>query len=237
MGFSSDSRNSLTVDGDYYFGGDDLGSIYYNFQLGGSWRASEALRLTFYPGYEVNSEKAQYVTSYNDAAATSTYGTRYIFGELDQRTFFATIRLDYTFTPTMSLQLFAQPFISIGSYSNLKELEREKTMDYRVYGTKGSTIQFDETNGEYVVNPGGGANPFAMENPDFNFKSLRLNLIYRWEFLPGSTLFLVWSHDRTNFDDPGEFQMGKSFSNLINSEANNIFMVKMTYWFNAAALL
>lgn len=237
VGFSTDSRKSLTVDGDYYYGGDDLGSIYYNIQVGGSWRASEALRLTIYPGFEVNSEKAQYVTSYDDPAATSTYGTRYIFGELDQRTLFATIRLDYTFTPTMSLQLFAQPFISIGSYSNLKELEREKTMDYTVYGTKGSTIQFDETNGEYVVNPGGGANSFAMGNPDFNFKSLRLNLIYRWEFLPGSTLFLVWSHDRTNFDDPGEFQMGKSFSNLINSEANNIFMAKMTYWFNAAALL
>ncbi len=236
VGFSSDQSRDLTVDGDFYYGGDDLGSRFYNFQLGGSWRASEALRLTIYPGYEMNFDKTQWVANVDDAAATKTYGTRHVFGYLDQKTLFATIRLDYTFTPTMSLQLFAQPFISIGKYSELKELDREKQMDYTVYGTKGTSIGYDDANGEYVIDPGTG-NRFAIENPDFNFKSLRLNLIYRWEFLPGSTLFLVWSHDRTNFDNPGQFQLGKSFANLMESESNNIFMAKITYWFNAARFL
>ena len=184
----------------------------------------------------MNFDKTQWVANVDDAAATKTYGTRHVFGYLDQKTLFATIRLDYTFTPTMSLQLFAQPFISIGKYSELKELDREKQMDYTVYGTKGTSISYDDANGEYVIDPGTG-NRFAIENPDFNFKSLRLNLIYRWEFLPGSTLFLVWSHDRTNFDNPGQFQLGKSFANLMESESNNIFMAKITYWFNAAKFL
>lgn len=236
VGFSTDQRNALTIDGDFFYGGDEIGSNYYNIQLGGSWRASEALRITVYPGYEMNYDKTQWVANVDDASASRTYGTRHVFGYLDQKTLFATIRLDYTFTPTMSLQLFAQPFISIGKYSELKELDREREMDYTVYGTKGTSIGYDEANGEYVIDPGTG-NRFAIGNPDFNFKSLRLNLIYRWEFLPGSTLFLVWSHDRTNFDDPGQFQLGKSFSNLMNSESNNIFMAKITYWFNAAKFL
>ncbi len=236
VGFSTDQRNALTIDGDFFYGGDEIGSNYYNIQLGGSWRASEALRITVYPGYEMNYDKTQWVANVDDASASRTYGTRHVFGYLDQKTLFATIRLDYTFTPTMSLQLFAQPFISIGKYSELKELDREREMDYNVYGTNGTSIGYDEANGEYVIDPGTG-NRFAIGNPDFNFKSLRLNLIYRWEFLPGSTLFLVWSHDRTNFDDPGQFQLGKSFSNLMNSESNNIFMAKITYWFNAAKFL
>lgn len=236
VGFSTDQRNALTVDGDFYYGGDEIGGNYYNVQLGGSWRASEALRITVYPGYEMNYDKTQWVANVDDASASRTYGTRHVFGYLDQKTLFATIRLDYTFTPTMSLQLFAQPFISIGKYSELKELDREREMDYTVYGTKGTSIGYDDANGEYVIDPGTG-NRFAVSNPDFNFKSLRLNLIYRWEFLPGSTLFLVWSHDRTNFDDPGQFQLGRSFSNLMNSESNNIFMAKIAYWFNAAKFL
>ncbi|KAA0249201.1 MAG: hypothetical protein EDM75_13475, partial [Chlorobiota bacterium] len=195
VGFSTDQRNALTVDGDFYYGGDEIGSNYYNVQLGGSWRASEALRITVYPGYEMNYDKTQWVANVDDASATRTYGTRHVFGYLDQKTLFATIRLDYTFTPTMSLQLFAQPFISIGKYSELKELDREREMDYTVYGTKGTSIGYDDANGEYVIDPGTG-NRFAVGNPDFNFKSLRLNLIYRWEFLPGSTLFLVWAHGR-----------------------------------------
>jgi hypothetical protein len=234
VGFSTDSRNAITIDGEYYFAGDDLGSSFLNVQLGGSWRVSEVLRFSILPGYEVNKEKTQWIGNLKDPTAVNTYGTRHIFGLIDQRTLFATIRLDYTFTPKMSLQLYAQPFISIGQYSEIKELSKERAMDYLVYGTNGSTINYDEANSEYQINPGSGGSSFAMGNPDFNFKSLRLNLIYRWEFLPGSTLFLVWSHDRTNFEDPGEFKMAKSFSNLINSEANNIFMVKITYWFNAA---
>lgn len=236
VGFSTDQKNAVTIDGDFYYGGDETGSNYYNVQLGGSWRASEALRITVYPGYEMNYDKTQWVANVDDASATRTYGTRHVFGYLDQKTLFATIRLDYTFTPTMSLQLFAQPFISIGKYSELKELDREREMDYTVYGTKGTSIGYDDANGEYVIDPGTG-NRFAVGNPDFNFKSLRLNLIYRWEFLPGSTLFLVWSHDRTNFDDPGQFQLGRSFANLMDSESNNIFMAKITYWFNAAKFL
>lgn len=236
IGFSTDQRNAVTVDGDFYYSGDDLGGNYYSVQLGASWRASEALRLTVYPGYEWNYDAGQWITNYDDPQAVNTYGTRHIFGFLDQKTLFATIRLDYTFTPTMSLQLFAQPFISIGKYSNIKEFERERTSDFIVYGTKGTSISYDEANGEYVIDPGTG-NRFAIGNPDFNFKSLRLNLIYRWEFLPGSTLFLVWSHDRMNLDDPGQFQLGKSFANLMQAESNNIFMAKITYWFNAAKFL
>lgn len=236
VGFSTDQRKDITIDGDFFYGGDKLGSNDYEIQIGASWRAGEALRLSFSPGYSLNYNKTQWVSNIDDPAAVNTLGTRHLFAYLDQKTLYATIRLDYTFTPTMSLQLYAQPFISIGKYSEFKELEKGGTMDYTLYGTKGTQISYDEPNGVYVIDPGNG-NGFGIGNPDFNFKSLRLNVIYRWEFMPGSTLFLVWTHDRTNFEDPGQFRFGNSFKNLINSEANNILMAKLTWWFNASRWL
>jgi len=84
----------------------------------------------------------------------------------------------------------------------------------------------------YTVDPDaeGPAEQFNFYNPDFNFKSLRGNVVLRWEALPGSVFYFAWTNSRTNFDDPGEFSFKNDFKNLINTEADNIFLVKFSYW-------
>lgn len=186
--------------------------------------------VTISPSYSKYIEGMQYVTTVNDPVAVSTYGKRYVFGELDQTTFSAGIRLNWTFTPKLSLQLYVQPLISSGKYTNIKELSRPASYDFLIYGQNGSTIN-NETK-EIDPDGTGPAQPFSISNPDFNFKSLRGNAVIRWEYLPGSVLYFVWTQSRSDFEDVGDFQFKKSVNRLWDAKADNIFMVKFTYWLN-----
>ena len=96
----------------------------------------------------------------------------------------------------------------------------------------GSTITYNSQNKIYEVDPDGqgSAEPFTFRNPDFNFKSLRGTVVLRWEVLPGSIFYLVWTQDRVNYLVPGELSFGRDFSNLLDSESNNIFLAKFSYW-------
>ena len=151
---------------------------------------------------------------------------------MDQTTISANIRLDWTFTPRLSLQLFVQPLISAGDFLDFKELARPGTYDFPVYGRNGSTIAMN--NGEYTVDPDGSgpALPFSFSNPQYNFTSIRGNMVLRWEYMPGSVLFLVWTQSRSNDQEIGDFAFGPSVDKLWRMVPDNIFMVKMTYWWN-----
>ncbi|KAF0217196.1 MAG: membrane associated [Ignavibacteria bacterium] len=93
-------------------------------------------------------------------------------------------------------------------------------------------LVYDNASGEYVIDPdgAGSAKSFSVGNPNFNFKSLRGNAVLRWEAMPGSILYFVWSHDQQNYDDAGEFIFGRDLRNLWKSEGNDVFMVKFSYW-------
>lgn len=168
------------------------------------------------------------------SANANTYKTRYVFASIKQNTLAASIRLNWTFTPTLSLQLFMQPFFAVGDYYGFKELAKPRTIDFNLYGQNGSTINYDQDNDEYTVDPDGDgpANKFTFENPDFNYKSLRGTVVLRWEVLPGSIFYFVWSHNQTNLDNPGEFSFNRDFKNLWKSAGDDILMVKFSYWFN-----
>ncbi|NWF51238.1 MAG: carbohydrate binding family 9 domain-containing protein [Ignavibacteriaceae bacterium] len=182
------------------------------------------------PAIEKNFESTQWVGSYKDILAENTFGRRYVFAELRQTTLSANIRLNWTFTPTLSLQLYVQPLISSGDYSNYKELKRPGSYEYLVYGFDGST--FDDE--KFIADPDGNgpAPEIEIGNRDFNFKSLRGNAVLRWEYVPGSVLYFVWTQNRADFEDNGEFQVNRSLSRLWDTAPENIFMVKLTYWFN-----
>ena len=192
------------------------------------WKPAANVALSVGPQLRFNKQQAQWVGAYDDPTATATFGQRYVFGEIDQTTFSANIRLNWTFTPLLSLQLFAQPLISSGDYTRFKELAKPKSFDFNVYGEdNGSAI--DEN---LLVDPDGDgpAEAFELDNPDFNFKSLRGTAVLRWEFRPGSTLYLVWTQTRDDFEETGDFRFGRSFDNLLSAKADNIFMLKFTYW-------
>ena len=229
---SSDSRENLIVSIGGNVSGDRLGGNSVSINAEVLWKPTPQINLSIEPEYSNRNSKLQYVTTATDDYATATFGKRYIFGELNQKTVSANIRLNWTFTPTISLQLFAQPLISVGNYTNFKEYAEPGTLEFNVYGKGNSTIAYDENNDEYIIDPDGNGptKSFNLYNPNFNFKSIRGTLVFRWEVMPGSIFYLVWSHDRTNFNNPGDFDLSRDFNNLLNSEANNIFLAKFTYW-------
>jgi len=228
----TDGRKKLTA----FFGGEyfenNAGDNGFGINLDFNWKPSSKLIISFGPSLNKNFETAQWAGRFEDKYADETYGNRYVFGEMKQTTISSNIRLNWTFTPKLSLQLYLQPLISVGNYENFKELAKPRTYDFNYFGENGSTIKYDSNSEEYTVDPDGigPAVSFSFQNPDFNYKSLRANLVLRWEFSPGSAFYFVWTHDKTNFDDPGRFSAGRDFKNLWNAEANNILMIKFSYW-------
>lgn len=209
-----------------------MGGYYWRTVYGIDWRPNSQINLSFEIDYSFDHSKDQWVGSFEDPLALHTYGSRYVFGEIDRQTIAGEIRLNWTFTPELTLQLYLQPYFSIGEYTDYKEFSTPGQMDYMNYGTNGSTITYDADNDEYSVDPDGNGNAesFTFSNPDFNFKSLRANIVLRWEVMPGSVFYLVWSHDRVNSANPGNFRFGRDFSDLWQSNGDNIFLVKFNYW-------
>ncbi|MFH0733340.1 MAG: DUF5916 domain-containing protein [bacterium] len=230
----TDTRKKLQFGVYNDYSEDVIGGKFGDIGFDVSWKPSPSLSLTIGPYFSNAKEERQWVDKFDDNTATNTYKKRYVFAELNQKEISANIRLNWTFSPTMSLQLFLQPMFVVGDYSEYKELAAPNTYKSNVYGQNGSTITYDKGNDEYTVDPDGNgpAEVLTFSNPDFNFKSLRGNLVFRWEFLPGSVFYLVWSHEQTNFDDPGEFDMKRDFKKLVTAQSDNIYLAKFAYWFD-----
>lgn len=194
------------------------------------WRPAANISMELSPEVQYNFEKSHYIHGLDDSLAAITFGRRYVFAELHQTTVSAGIRLNWTFTPKLSLQMYLQPLISAGAYDHFKQLARPGTYDFTVYGENGST--FDSQN--LVADPDGpgGASPDTLSNPDFNFKSIRANVVLRWEYFSGSTLYLVWTQSRSDVEDVGSLQFNHSINRLIETRPDNIFMAKFSYWWS-----
>ncbi|HLF20435.1 MAG TPA: DUF5916 domain-containing protein [Bacteroidota bacterium] len=236
-GVWSDSRKEVVgeIFGFTYQGG---GGEQYSTELSLTYKPAPNINLSIGPSYSKNLQQAQWMTSYDDATANGTFGRRYIFANLDQTTISANLRLNWTFTPRLSLQLFMQPLMSSGKYTNPKEFIRPGSFDFRNFGENGSTIAVNRDQGgnitSYDLDPdGAGLSPTAnIGNLDFNFTSLRGNSVLRWEYRPGSTIYLVWTQSRSDVLGDGEFRFRRSFDRMFSSKPDNIFMIKFTYWFN-----
>ena len=181
----------------------------------------------------------QFVSRSSDALATDTYGRRYVFADIFQTTVSATTRVDWTLSPLLSFQLYAQPFASTGRFKGFKELAKPGTQSYLAYGRdNGSTITpvVDPTTGNtqsYTVDPDGpGLAPsFSFDNPDFRTHSLRGNAVVRWEYRPGSALYFVWQQSRSDFlPFEGDFRPRRE-TTAIFGRPSNVFLVKATYRF------
>jgi len=139
-------------------------------------------------------------------------------------------RLSWTFTPRLSFQLYAQPFLAAGDYSRFKELHQPRAWAWDVYGEEAGTI--DEVGGGYRIDPdaAGPAAAFTLGEPDFNIRSLRGNAVLRWEYRPGSTLYVVWQQRRFGSESSGESRFAHDTDALLNLRPENVFAVKLSYW-------
>jgi hypothetical protein len=220
----------------------------WNLQLAARWKPASNINLSVGPmfGSEVND--LQWVRRVGDELMTPTFGARYVFGRIDQTVVGSEIRVDWTFTPKLTLQAYLQPYIAVGRYDRFKELAAARTYDYNMYGggmwsggsgtgtgSNGSTVAYDAASGAYTVDPdgpAGAAAPFTFGNPDFNYKSMRGTVVLRWEYRPGSLIYLVWTQNRADFRNPGELRLGRDLGNLFSAPGDNIFLLKVSYRWN-----
>ena len=155
---------------------------------------------------------------------------RYIIGTIKQQTIGATFRIDYNITPELSIQYYGSPFATVGKYSDFKSVTNPTAAEYNDrYAIlnpvlNSNNYEISENNIGQVV--------YSFGNPDFNFSQLRSNLVLRWEYRPGSQIYFVWSQDRTNFITPGNTSVSTAVSDLGNVYPNNIFLIKINYWFS-----
>ncbi|MDZ7691267.1 MAG: DUF5916 domain-containing protein [Balneolaceae bacterium] len=200
--------------------------------MGIELRPTTFIQLEIEPEIGQSTEVDQYVSTIDDPTATETYGSRYVFADIDQTFLSTSIRLDWTFTPNISLQLYARPYVSTGNYYNYKEFTTPRGYDFDVYGKDRGNIQYSEENQQYTVDPNGNGNTdsFTIDQPDYNFRSIQGNTVFRWEYKPGATLFLVWQHDRSSSGPENDFQFNRDFSHLFGAEPTNMFLVKLSYW-------
>ena len=204
-------------------------------------RPSERLEVRLEPRMNWENSGAQYVTSTDVLPYSPTFGTRYVFSDLERRTFSMETRLDWTFTPKLSLQLFAQPLISSGAYQSYKQLNSARSFEFVDY-TEGVATEADgvvvcqggsrcERDGtQYVDLDGDGATDFSFEDRDFNVRSLVGNAVLRWEYRPGSAIFFVWQRQQVGSAGVGNFDLGRDVGALFDAPSDDRFIVKMNYW-------
>jgi uncharacterized protein DUF5916 len=227
--FNSDSRKTTRLTADFTQSWTAADEHQTKADLTLSVRPSPALRLSFGPAVTLNRTMAQYVTTVADPIASATFGSRYVFATLDQHEVSMITRLDWTFTPALSLQIFLQPLISAGDYSDLKEFAQPRTYNFSVYGKDKGTVTATAEGSQ--IDPGDSGSSFVVPEQDFTIRSLRANAVLRWEWSPGSTLFLVWQQNRENDAAFGNLRLSRDFDALLTGgESRNVLAVKASYW-------
>ncbi len=218
-------RVMFSLNGSYKTMGENYATS-WEFSPGVSLRPVNALKIGITANFAGNRDRLQYVS-------TLAYGSdnRYILGNIDQKTMGYTFRIDYSVTPELSVQFYGSPFVSRGRYSDFKRITDPK---HDAFASRYSVFESPELIGsEYGLDEtGDGISDYSLYNPDFNFHQFRSNLVAKWEFRPGSFLYLVWSSDRTNPGGDPASTLGKSFGQLWNVFPNNIFLIKFSYWFS-----
>lgn len=228
---TTDSRRSwlFSLHADHLW--NDAGTTARKYSPSLTLHPAPSLLVRLEPSIQKIREMAQYVATVPDPTATATYGSRYVFATLDQRVVSLDTRVDWTFSPRLSLQLYLQPFIVSALYRELKELQAPRTFAFDVYGGARGTIQRDAT-GQATIDPDGGgpAPSFTLQDPSFNFRSLLGNAVLRWEYRPGSAIFLVWQQSRSGAEPFGDFDFSRDFRAIFDQDPENIVALKATYW-------
>jgi hypothetical protein len=190
-----------------------------------NYKPSNSLSISLDPDYGIQHTELQYIN-----AIGSDGNPVYLFGKLDQKTFSFTMRINYTINPELSIEYYGQPFISAGKYSAFKKITDPVagTFKERFFDYTPAELSYDAATSTYNVSDGGN---YSFSNPDFNFRQFRSNLVVRWEYHPGSTLYLVWSQGRTSTDSNGMFRYGTDMKDLFGITPHNVFLLKFSYWF------
>ena len=226
----SDSRKAWTLEVDVdAIRGRAAKSTTVDVEIG--FKPAPNWSLSLEPEWTREHASNQYVASVADALASATFGRRYVFADLDRTEFALAAHMNVTFTPSLSLEAFARPFIGSGTFGGLKELVRPRAFAFARYADVGAITRDGST---IAIDPDGAgpAEDFVVDDETFTTRSLRGNAVLRWEWRPGSTLFLVWQQQREFEDASGDFRLGRDLRRLGRASPDNVFVVKATWWLN-----
>jgi hypothetical protein len=203
--FGTDSRKTLSFGLNGHADRSADGSYTHNLGLTATARPRPNLQFTAGPTLTRSHDHTGYVSTFDDPTATLTFGHRYLFADLEQRSFEFDTRADWTLSGHLSFQLYLQPFVASGDYHDYHSLAAARTRDYT---------------------------PFtgAVASPDFNFRSVRGSAVVRWEFRPGSALYVVWNENRANTVPIGDFNFRRDFRAIPTAPSHDVFLVKVSYW-------
>lgn len=192
-----------------------------------NYQPFDAFSLSVSSEYEENPNKTQYVTE------TSFNGSsRYITGNIDQRTFSTSIRFNYSINPNLSIQYYGQPFISRGTYTDFNYVNNPIAEDINERVSMYTGNQITSSTDSYLIDENiDGIMDYEIENPDFSFVQFRSNLVVRWEYIPGSEIFLVWSQGVVGSANPYETLGSNLDGQIFGQKKDNTFLLKATYRF------
>jgi hypothetical protein len=235
---NSDSRRRLVAGTELYYRNDASGEYDQLVALNFDVRPSAALRVRVSPQWLHEKDTDQFVRSLADPLAAATFGRRYVFADVEQTTVSMGTRVDWTFTPRLSLQVYAEPFSAKGDFRGYKEFLAPNAFDFAVYGHDAGTITRDATTGVYTVDPDGAGPASSFEvargfgEGDFELRSLRGSAVLRWEYRPGSALFVVWQQERGGTSLTGDFAEADRGGSLFRDPARNVLVLKASWWFS-----
>jgi hypothetical protein len=205
LDFGSDERKDLYFSVFGHLEGSRDDSYLRRYGASITSRPMSYVAVSLQPTFSRSHDFTQYVSAFADPNARRTFGQRYVFAELEQRSFELGTRVDCTFNPRLSLQLYLQPFIASGDYHDYHTLDAASTRDFSPYARAGA-------------------------DPDFNFRSVRGSAVVRWEFRPGSALYVVWNENRADVEPIGDFRFGRDLRAIPGAPSHDVFLVKLSYW-------
>lgn len=191
------------------------------------FRIGNHIRLTGQLDYAWNKDNLQYVSTVVPTG-NSDAKTEYIMGRMRQETYGVTVNMQVNLTPDISIQYYGSPFTSVAKYDQFKRAADTRSHTYANRFHEFASNEISYNDGRYITSN----QQLSFKDPNFSFNELRSNLVARWEYLPGSTLYLVWEHRRSNQNDVYQPGWGSNIDNMFGLPATNTVMVKINYWFS-----
>jgi hypothetical protein len=212
-----------------YYGEDELHGETYRLSGGLSIRPSTRFQFSATPNYLRAISSRQYVATFG-GGGPATYGSRYVFSWIDQSTFLMQLRANYTLGPELTLELYGEPFAASGKYHGFGDLTAARSFVLNEYSADTAAAHSFIRWGTDSITFKDPAGRVTVSNPDFNLLSFRSNAVLRWEWRPGSTLYLVWAQDRSGFNPSGKLVGFGDLFDSFGARGDNFLAVKISYW-------
>jgi hypothetical protein len=227
-GFSTNYSANTRLSASGTYARDELDGWLYRLNTTVSSRVGRKWELSVSPSYQREQQPRQYIElSDQSGGPAETFGKRYAFSRINASTLRLQLRMNYFFTPDLSLEVYAEPFSASGYYYDQGELRAAQTSDMKIYGTEGTTIGRDTTGALIVTD---GASTFQVLDDDYGVRSFRSNVVLRWMFQPGSTLYLVWQRNLGENREPGRMVNLGSLFDTFGADGSDFLALKISYW-------